>query len=75
MKFNAGCGGHHACNCILDKIEELEDDIRRYKEALEYYAQGSTNQDWDLIGYDDDYGERARVALVPHELDETKEIH
>lgn len=74
MDFHAGCGGHHACNCVLDKLEELQEENARLKAALEYYAQGS-ECDWDLIGMDDRYGEMARVALTPEELDEQAEIH
>ena len=74
MRFDSGCGGHHACNCVLDKVEELQDENKRLKAALEYYAQGS-ELDWDLIGMDDRYGEMARVALIPEEADDYPEVH
>ena len=57
---------HHACDCQIQRMEDLEKENKRYRKALELYAFADATTVYAYIDGEDrllDRGDIAREAL------------
>jgi len=44
-------------------IESMQKELEKLKDALSFYASGTSSRDWGEIGHEDNFGHKAREAL------------